>query len=367
MAGFPLFDDYPRLRDRLPRIALGRWPTPVERLSRFGEWAGITNLWVKREDLSHPACGGNKIRGLEFLLADALTGGAKAVLTLGAVGSFHVRATAICARQVGIDTVAILAHQPRAAYVQRNLAAALDAGARLLPTRLPLLPLRYVREMARRDRVSGKRPYIVPPGGTSVLACVGHVNAAFELREQVRAGDLSEPDFIFVPLGSLGTAAGLALGCSLAGLKTRVVGVVVFSRLYCTRGRWARMANRTARFMCGIDTGIPMLTIRASDLLVVRSALGRGYAHFTPGGIEAASRIRAMEDLVLDGTYSAKMYDGALRFLRENAWTGRNVLLWHTFCAGVHSGQDVEVRKLPRALRAYFTRPLQALDSEFRR
>lgn len=358
MAAFPLFDAFPRLRERMPRISLGDWPTPVQRLTRFGEQVGMPNLWIKREDLSLPDCGGNKTRGLEFLLAAALAHGAQSVLTFGAVGSFHVRATAVCAARVGLRTLAVLAHQPRAAYVRRNLAIAAAAGARLVPARLPFLPSAFMRQYVAA-RVRGERPYLVPPGGTSPAACVGQVNAALELKQQIDAGLLPEPDVLFVPLGSLGTAAGLALGLRLAGLRTRMVGVVVFSRWYCTAARWARLARRTGRLLCRLDPGFPVLPIERRELTVTCEGLGRGYACFTEAGIEVAWRMADREGLLLDGTYTAKTYAAALAFVRREGLERRNILIWHTFCPGAACAG---IGDAPRGLRSYVDGPMQVLD-----
>src|SRR5439155_6166400 len=137
----------------------------------------------------------------------------------------------------------------------------------------------------------GRRPYLIPPGGTSPLACLGHVNAALELREQIDAGLLPPPDFIFVPLGSLGTAAGLTVGCALAGLTARVVGVVVFHPLYCTARRWALLARRTAALMRAHDPSVPELAISSSRLTVLRDALGKGYGHFTQASVRLARQL----------------------------------------------------------------------------
>ncbi|MEE8170366.1 MAG: pyridoxal-phosphate dependent enzyme, partial [Phycisphaerae bacterium] len=275
---YPLFDAVPALRRTLPRIALGAWPTPATPLTRFGGALNLPQLWIKRDDASDPVAGGNKLRGLELLLADAIARGFKSILTLGAAGSFHVRATAAAADRLGLRTFAVLTHQPRSAYVRRNLTIAHAAGAQLRAAWIPALPIQIARSWLDAVRAERGRPYLIPPGGSSPLAGLSFINAAFELRRQIDAGALPEPKWLFVPLGSLGTAAGLALGCRLAGLKTRVVGIVVFSRWYCTRGRWARMANRMNRLLSRRGEMPRAADIRATDLTVIADALGRGYA-----------------------------------------------------------------------------------------
>lgn len=362
---FALFREYPRLATAVPRLALGTWPTPVHRLDKLAAHLGVNSLWIKREDASRPDAGGNKVRGIEFLLADAVARGATSLLTIGAIGSFHVRTTAVCARALGLSTIAILAHQPRATYVRRNIAAALRAGATLRPAVAPLLPFVALREWRRRD-AAGNRPCFIWPGGTSPLACIGHVNAAFELRNQIRAGLLSEPDLIFVALGSLGTAAGLALGCRLAGLRSRIVGVVVFHPWYCTAGRTARLARRTLRLLRSNDASVPAVSIRARDFVVDRRSLGRAYAHFTPEGVDMARLMLDVEGIPLDGTYTAKLYAAVADLIRRNAWAGLNLLIWHTYSRGPQSPPLTadETATLPISLRRYLSGPVQPLDQE---
>ncbi|HEY3245095.1 MAG TPA: pyridoxal-phosphate dependent enzyme [Phycisphaerae bacterium] len=344
---------------RLPRIPIGTWPTPIQRLNNFEHELPVASLWVKREDLSDPQCGGNKLRGLEFLLADAERHRARALLTFGAAGSYHVRATVLAGRRLGFDVSALLLPQPNAEYVRRNIVIARAAGARLVPVRAPLLPLAIAREWLHA------RPYIIPPGGTSPLSSIGQVNAAFELRDAVRSGTLPEPDYLFVALGSLGTAAGLALGCKLSGLKTRVVGVTVFARWYCTPARIARHTGRIARLMRALDPNVPKVRLVPEDVVVLGQHLGRGYAQFTQDGLEAARQLRETEALMLDGTYTAKAYSGALEYLRAHGQQNPHGLIWHTYLhlpAPPWSAADVE--RLPRALQAYFRQPLQPLDIE---
>ncbi len=361
---FPLFERFPRLAELAPRLPLGDWPTPVIPATRFAEATGLKALYLKREDLSHPECGGNKIRGLEFLLADAQRRGAQRLLTIGAAGSHHVCRTAWHARQLGMATEALVIHQPPGDYVRRNIATGLAAGTRYLPasyaTIAPRLALRLLGAKTASllsARRSGSTPaqqqtVFVPSGGTSPLACLGHVNAALELKRQIDNGVLPEPDCLFCALGSLGTMAGLAAGCRLAGLRTRLVGVVVSFRWYCTAGRWARLANRTLRLMRSLDPTAPETRVDAGDLIVVGSALGRGYGHATPESQSIAQRFEDCEGPRLDRTYTAKTVAGALQFIRANRLEDRVHLFWHTYHE-MPAGQRIDASLVPRFLRRY--------------
>ena len=120
----------------LQRLAIGHWPTPVESAAEFAHANGLASFWTKREDLSHPLAGGNKVRGLEFLLADVQRRGAKSILTLSSVGSHHICKTAWHARQLGLSTTAIVLHQPAQPYVAANLCVDLSSGAELIPANI---------------------------------------------------------------------------------------------------------------------------------------------------------------------------------------------------------------------------------------
>jgi len=350
-----LFAALPGLAGRLPRVALGRWPTPIEAAPRFAAAAGLEALYVKREDLSHPDSGGSKVRGLEFLLADALRRGARTVLTVGAAGSHHVARTAWHARRLGLEVVAVVVRQPNAEYVARNVAHALGAGAKIVPATVAGVGPRLVAEWLRAVQ-HGARPAWIPPGGTTPIACAGHVSAAFELRDAVRAGRVPEPDRLFVALGSVGTAAGLALGCRLAGLRTRVVGVVASYRWYATAGRTARMARRTLKLLRGCDAAVPAVTVGADDLDVEPGALGPGYARFTDEARAAARRMYDTQGLALDGTYTGKTLAGMLRYIAARRLERGVHLLWLTYQRPAAADGPVET---PPALRRWLSDPPQ--------
>lgn len=324
-----LFEIYPRLAERVPWVGLGQWPTPLFEAKKFATQHGLKALYVKREDLSHPVMAGNKVRGLEFLLGEARRRGVRRIVTFSSEGSHHICRTAWHARQLGIDTTAVTVPQPDAPYVRENLRVGASVGTKYLrASYLTVVPKVIGKLLSRRD---GRRPYYVPPGGTSPLACLGHVNAAFELKKQIDAGEMPEPEFLYVALGSLGTAAGLAVGCQLAGLRTRLVGVVTSYQWYCTRGRWARMARRVHRLMRRMDSSVPSIDLRASELRIVRSALGRGYAHPTDEATALAQEFHDLEGIALDQTYTSKTLHGAMQFIERGSWENHVHLFWHTY------------------------------------
>lgn len=360
----PIFEAFPRLEARIPWISIGQWPTPVIHSRAFGGSVGLPNLYIKREDLSHPICAGNKPRGLEFLLADARAKGRGSILTFSSVGSHHICRTAWHARQLGMETTAIVVDQPVARYVRTNLLFGIRAGARYVHANyLTILPRTVHELLSFRNWQHGHPPYFVPPGGTSPRACLGHVNAAFEMRRQVDAGELPEPDFIYVPMGSLGTAAGIALGCRLAGLKSRVVGVAVSYRWYCTPQRTASLAHFTHSLMRRHDSCVPSICMKAADIDVVSTALGDGYAKFTTAGVSLARQMSELEGISMDGTYSAKAMDGAMQYISRRHLQGKVHVFWQTYHPlPPGNPTEVELASMPQSLCRYFSEPLQPLD-----
>jgi 1-aminocyclopropane-1-carboxylate deaminase/D-cysteine desulfhydrase-like pyridoxal-dependent ACC family enzyme len=294
-------------------LQLGRFPTPVTAataLSRPG-----SDLWVKRDDKTHDTYGGNKVRKLEFLLAQALAHGAKRVVTIGAAGSHHVLATTYFGKQVGLGVEAVLVPQPVTDHVLEVLRADVRLGLRAFPvSSWSGVPLAFARRVA-----AGSWPITV--GGSNVTGSMAYVRAARELAEQVRAGELPEPDVCVVALGSGGTAAGLAAGFAAVGLKTRVVGACV------STPPWAlRLLSSSLASACARRAGASAIEMRGR-LTIDKRFLGRGYGCATSAGDDATA-IAPEAGLTLDPTYTAKAFACALWHVRGRQ--ARNVLYWHT-------------------------------------
>lgn len=328
----PLFQRFPRLAEAVAWQPIGDWPTPVVSAENFAAAHHLDSLHIKREDLSHATCGGNKVRGLEFLLGDAVRRNIRTLVVFGAGGSHHLCKTAWHARPLGIDTVAVIVPQPDAEYVRRNLAWGKAAGTIYIHAKVATLVPKLAWQLLKHRVGPNRRPAsLIPPGGSSAISCLGHVNAAFELKQQIDAGQLPPPDTIYLALGSLGMAAGLALGCQLAGLSTRLVGVTVSYRWYCTARRWARFARRAWRLMRRMDPSVPDVNIDPTRLTVVNSALGDGYAKPTPRGQALARQLEDCEGLRLDPTYTAKALDGAMQHIRSNGLEHAAHLFWQSY------------------------------------
>jgi 1-aminocyclopropane-1-carboxylate deaminase/D-cysteine desulfhydrase-like pyridoxal-dependent ACC family enzyme len=302
-------------------FVFGRYPTPVEPLARLGRPG--SELWVKRDDVTSLRYGGNKVRKLERLLADAVARGAKRVVTLGAAGSHHVLATALYGRQVGLEVEAVLVPQPRTEHAVDVLRASIAAGAVAWPVQSwSRVPPAVLARM-------GARTVFIPVGGSSVLGAMGYVDAALELASQVRAGAVPEPDVCVVAAGSGGTAAGLAAGFLASGLSTRVVGVCVGTPRWAVRFMTRRLARGCSVRVPEATARGQMARARALDerLSIDERFLGPGYGHPTDDGA-AATRSAMEAGLSLDPTYTAKAFACALWHVRSRR--ARHILYWHT-------------------------------------
>ena len=264
----------------LPRAGLlGSLPTPVVPSPLAAA------LWIKRDDLTAPAMGGNKVRALDYL-----RGGVRPndeVLTAGAMGSTHSLTTVVHAKALGARTTVVRWPQEMN-EVARVVARRIEAEAdQTLET--PSVLAAYWR--ALRVRMSRDVRW-VPAGGTSALGILGHVDAALELAGQIEAGVLPTPTRIVVPLGSGGTAAGLVLGLAVAGLPTTVIGVRVVSRLVANHGRVMRLAARAARLIERLAPGSRLPPLSRDRLQVAQGHFGGAYARPTTEGRTAADGFR---------------------------------------------------------------------------
>ena len=326
---FPLYSRYPQLEASLPRLALSQGPSPVSELAGLGGKA----VWIKNDGLYGTIYGGNKPRKLEFILPDVRRKGAATIITFGGLGTHHGLATTLYGRQQDLRTVLLLVDQPVDSTVRRQLCWLQQAGAilRYTGTRrrtmlwAPLVLLRYA-DWRRR-----KLPYPLPPGGSSPLGILGFVNAAFELADQVAAGELPEPKSVVVALGSGGTAAGLALGLHLAGLRSRLVAVRVSDPE--TPRTVARLANATARLMRSRGAALPSAKIAPAAITVFSDWAGEGYGYLTPEAKRAQALLQEREGLALEQTYTAKTMAAILAMLEDGRLDEGPTLYWHTYNA----------------------------------
>ncbi|HYG96531.1 MAG TPA: pyridoxal-phosphate dependent enzyme [Solirubrobacterales bacterium] len=317
-----LHERFPALAETLPHLALSERPTPVRELPGLG-------AWVKEDGaFGSGGWGGNKVRKLEWLLPDARRRGRRSILTFGGLGTNWGLATALYAREQGLDTALALVDQPIDAHVEAQLERLDASGARIYRTHTKARTAAMLPWLLARNARGGRPPYLLPAGGSSPVGALGYVEAALEIAAQVEDGSLPEPAHAVVPVGTGGTAAGLALGFQLAGLRTRVVGVVVNDQLRLDGQVLARLARRTAGLLERRGASLGQLRLEPAMLDLTRDQIGAGYGHPTEAAARATARAAA-EDLPLDPVYTAKAMAGLLALRAEGRLAGTALFL-HT-------------------------------------
>ena len=300
-----------------PRIA----PTPVIKAEHVSRAIG-RDVFVKHDDRSDPRYGGNKIRKLVHLLEHARARGATDLVTIGAVGSHHVLATTVHGSAAGFAVHAVVVPQPYTAHVEETVRADLAQGATLSAARGSWeVPFRVASAMVRL-RLAGRRPYLIPVGGSSPLGAVGYIDASRELAEQIRVGEAPGVDVMVCALGSGGTLAGLLAGARAFALPGRVLGVRVTDPWMTSRIAVAWMA-RGAAAHAGVRAMVEM-----RDVIVDHAQVGRGYGHATDAARRAMD-LFAEDGITLDLTYTAKAAAGLIEAAKSGSAHGR-YLFWHT-------------------------------------
>lgn len=355
---------FPKLRS-LPHLPLAQVPTPVMHLENLADQLGVGRLYLKNDGVSARPIGGNKVRKLEFLLAAAREQGADTVLTFGGCGSNHAAATAVFANQMGLGCISILADQPNAHAVGRNLLLGASAGAKLVHCS----DFREMTALAEEQKMhclaeSGREPYIIPPGGSSELGTVGYVNAGFELAAQIEAGVLPEPDVIFVALGTCGTVTGLALGLRAAGVKSTVVGVRVVPSSMANPERIEALGRGTAALLTRYDSTFARSDGVLKHVEIDNGQFGKEYARYTRASVDAVQLVAATAGVNLEGTYTGKAFAALAARARSGTLHRKTVLFLNTHNQHDFSEQisTVDFRSLPVPFHRYFTGPVQALD-----
>lgn len=309
-----------------PRVTLARLPTPLERSPKLGDLLGVP-LWWKRDDLTGAELSGNKIRKLEFLLADAEAAGADTVVTCGGVQSNHCRATALAAARRGLACVLLLRVPDPAAPPPLEANSLLDAlaGAELRYVSVEQYRRReeLFRELGVELGQRGRRPYVIPEGGSNALGAWGYIQCVAELRAQL--GD--RPVTIVYAAGSGGTGAGIELGIRRAGwASARAVGFAVCDDRAFFQQQIADIASQADRRW---DLGHP---ITADQIAIIDGYIGPGYGQTTPEMLATIRDVARADGIVLDPVYTGKAFFGLTRELAAHpeSFGAGDVVFLHT-------------------------------------
>lgn len=285
----------------MPRFELATLPTALQVTPRLAAAIGLDRLLIKRDDNTGLAFGGNKARKLEYLVADAVGAGANTIVTLGAPQSNHCRMTAAAARVAGMSSHLVFNGQP-IEEVQGNLfldqlfgATWEFAGDRPAPVRMA--------EVAQEMRANGRRPYVIPGGGSNGLGALGYVGCSFELAQQlIERGE--RPRYVVCAAGSCGTLAGLTLGMALAGSEAQVVGVSISRSV---PDRVARVRQIMAESCQHLDLPLPDAVPE-----IWGDHIGPGYGMPTELSKRALETVAFSEGILLDPVYTAKAFGGLI-------------------------------------------------------
>ena len=309
----------------IPRLHFAHLPTPIEALPRLSAVLGL-NLSIKRDDQTGLALGGNKTRKLEFLLAAAQADGARTLITAGAVQSNHCRQTAAAAARSGFAcTLVLSAPEGQSAAEAAEQAASgnllLDhlLGAELVWTTRPQRD-QVLQETFQAAWDAGKRPYLIPYGGSNATGAACY---AFAVQELLAQG--AKPDWIVFPSSSGGTHAGLVVGAHLFGYSGKLLGISIDEEKADLQERVAKLASETA------DLLGEKIIFAPQDILVDANYLGEGYGVMGEPEREAVQLFARHEGILLDPVYTGRAAAGMIDLARRGFFKpGQSVLFWHT-------------------------------------
>lgn len=352
----PLFNIFPRLKERIPFFPIGGFPSSIQHLPGLSRQSGNNHLYIKRDDLCGTLYGGNKVRKLEFLLGDALAHNFKHVITTGGAGSNHARATATYASVAQLRCTIMLFDQPHSPTVQDNLLADYTFNAEMLLDSTYEEHARHLKEVIQSiTEQESSPPYVIPPGGSSPVGTIGFVNAGFELAAQIQNGELPAPDAIFITLGTMGTAAGLILGLKAAGISTMVHAIRVVPDYVGNFDKCISLAEQTNKLLHDWDNSFPIVTLSEKELTVHGDYFGNGYGIPTREGDAFIQLIQGSDHIELDGVYTGKCGVAFYDYIRHDG-KNRTVLFWNT--KNAHQDRDlrssIDFRKLPAEFHKYF-------------
>ncbi len=306
----------------LPKLELGLFPTPLAKLERLSTMFNC-NIFIKRDDLCGVGVGGNKVRKLEYILADAINKGCDTIITMGGAQSNHALLTAMCSRKLGLEPILFLKKRG----VTSNdgnllLSNIIDAKINFIDTDHSSEVQKEALKLAEDLEKQGRKPYFIPIGGSIPLGTVGYISGALELFSQAEEEE-KDIDHIICASGSGGTQGGLVAGTKLISKNTKVTGIMVspeenFENTIMDLGNEAiKLINAEER-------------IKLEDV-ILKDYIGAGYAIPSKEGIEAIKLLAKKEGIILDPVYTGKAFAGMLDLIRKGyIKENENVVFIHT-------------------------------------
>ena len=308
-----------RLR-KIPRLPRSFTPTPIDELARLREsLRADARLLVKRDDAIPVGFGGNKIRKLQVVAAQALEAGADTLITTGGIQSNHARATAAIAARLGLGCILVANGQAQEKPTGNALLdRLLGAEVRYVPTREARAPA--MEEAAKELRRGGRKPFVIPLGASTAHGAAAYASAVHEV-----LANIPPPDAIVLSTSSGGTQAGVIAGCQLHGVKTRVIGISADDPAAVIEGAIRGIHRDLAALLELPDDTFAGAAVEIDDTFV-----GQGYGVPTPESTEAIELCARREALFLDPTYTAKAMASLIARIRDRQLAAGTVLFWHT-------------------------------------
>ncbi len=308
------------------RIRLARIPTPIQKLARLSQYLDGPTIYVKRDDLTGTALSGNKVRKLEFVIAEALHQKCDTLITPGGLGSNHARATAVAARQLGLHPFLVLRGEPGPVPDGNFLLdALLNAEVKFISRDEYLKRDEIMASIADELRLQGRKAFVIPEGASNEIGAFGYFLAAKEIVSQIRRQQLPQFDAVVIPVGSGGTQAGLILGFDYCGAPVSVYGVnVCDDAAYFTQRIRDIFFSFWDRFL--YPKPLPFESIHLWDGYV-----GAGYALSRPEELEVIKLVARLEGIFLDPVYTGKAMFGLIDQIKKGTFTREmNILFVHT-------------------------------------
>lgn len=313
---------------RFPRVSLAHLPTPLEHLPRLTAELGGPQIWVKRDDCTGLATGGNKTRKLEFSLAAAIEEGADTIVTVGALQSNHVRQTVAATCKLGLSCEVLLEHRVKdpSDYYANSGNVFLDRffGANLHEHPAGTDFDAAMQEVAEDVRSKGGKPYIVPGGASDKIGALGYVNCALELLSQANDRGLVI-DHLITATGSAGTQAGLIVGLKAMNSNVPLLGIGVSAAQAAQEEKVFELAVETADYIGA--SGV----VKREDVIANCDYVGDGYGIPTESMNEAIIMLARTEGLLFDPVYSGKGLAGMIDLIRRGEYSkSQNIVFLHT-------------------------------------
>jgi 1-aminocyclopropane-1-carboxylate deaminase/D-cysteine desulfhydrase-like pyridoxal-dependent ACC family enzyme len=323
----PLWRKFPALQRALPIIPVATLPTPVELVPALGDSLSIPGLFIKRDDMTGALYGGAKVRAAEVILGAAISAGKKHLLCTSVAASNWLTICAIYGKALGLSVHLLGLKRELDDNKKNNLQIQQVIADDVLTYKNPLRLLRDGVQLARQHKGD---VFYGAPGGTSSSTCLSYVNAMFELAEQIRAKRAAEPKYIFCGLGSCGTAAGLALGAVLAGLRSRIIAIRVADRFISNRLNVGRLLLAAVKRLRRSEVPVSLSENPLHRLTIEQHYVGPGYGRTYPDAERMKELMIDAVGVPLDDTYTSKVVWGMADYCHHHRVGKAPVLYWHS-------------------------------------